>query len=220
MILHAIESGQTDQLKRLGLYVLNEKDCRKTTALLAFDRFFDDLEIMEMKTKLHIQDALHILHVYVKLIQDVLGAAAPARDRDLQLLFAFKLVSDEQIALLDHTWLYRAHQAYVSTQAHPTDEVVLSPQGFSSLLRDTLAERLRCRILLWSERLFASSIFDPCMIHASTGNCKIPDCSRQHTISTDLYNERISVILNQILLLQVVSTLPPDGLSLDIKMYA
>lgn len=220
MVLYAIENGQTDQLKRLGLHIMKEKDCRKLTALLALDHFFDDLERIEIKTKLHIKDTLHVLHVYAALIQNIMAMTAPAQDQELQLLFAFKLASAEQITLLDNTWLYRTHERYTVAHKPTPDEAILSPQEFATLLRHALAERLRDRLLIWSERLLASTVFDPCMVHASTGNCNIPDCSHQHTISVDVYNERASVMLDQILLLQVVSNLPPDGLAVEVKMYA
>jgi hypothetical protein len=151
-----------------------------------------------------------MFYAYTRLVHDIAGHPDPCNERLVQKLFAFEVSRDDVFSVHPGTFLYREtadQQALFFQGGH--ERHLVSRGDLSRVLKQSLGERLRSRVMQENEICRRAKVFSPCL-NAFLGTCtKSPaDCPRDHVdlagMKPEWYNNRVRIHLQQIQIFQSI----------------
>jgi hypothetical protein len=204
-MFQAIIARDAKQLQQLGFKFYDDN---KPAALLCLDQIFIAPPLIQGATIQETISSLEMFYAYTRLVHDIAGHADPCNDRPVQKLFAFEVSREDVFSIHPGTFLYGevADQQALFFRGADGKRLV-SRRDLSRVLKHSLGERLRSRVMQENEICRRAKVFSPC-INAFLGTCAktTADCPRDHVdpviMKPDWYNNRVRIHLQQIQIFQ------------------
>jgi hypothetical protein len=147
-----------------------------------------------------------MFYAYTRLSHDIAVHADPCDNGPVRKLFAFEVAREDVFSVHPGTFLYGevADQQALFFRAEDGIRLV-SRRDLSRVLKNSLGERLRGRVVQENEICRRAKVFSPCL-NALQGNCTRIECPRDHVdlsnIEPEWYNNRVRIHLQQIQIFQ------------------
>jgi hypothetical protein len=203
-MFQAIISHDSKRLQQLGLKFYKEGN--KSAALLCLDHIFVAPPWIQGATMQETISTLEMFYAYTRLSHDIAVHADPCNNGPVQKLFAFKVAREDVFSVQPGAFLYGevADQQALFFRGENGTRLV-SRRDLSRVLKNSLGERLRGRVMQENEICRRAKVFSPCL-NALLGTCTRVECPRDHVdlpaIKPEWYNNRVRIHLQQIKIFQ------------------
>ncbi|KDQ17167.1 hypothetical protein BOTBODRAFT_29982 [Botryobasidium botryosum FD-172 SS1] len=215
----AIASGNKLRLRELGALCSASENSplyHPTLALLCLDAAFDHVPTLH---PVGIPSIIAILGDYYQLgnlLRIAVGLPDACSRSSMQQLLGFQVASDldgspipNQYTICEPSPL---NQELESTEPRPrsaSSTLVVDGGQLSCLVRNYLTKRLYDKLFDLQNQMARVSAIELCVQYAMIGYCsKGDECSRSHDLTSEGYNQRIRVYVQQVMIMCHLASLP------------
>lgn len=189
----------------------------KPLALLALDHLFDTITTVTLDTQEDVARSMFLFLQYARLMHGCISQPNFVETDLCRQVFAVRSESDNHAVIQRSTYLHKCYIGRKGITGSAANEDVRVELGlFDQVFCFHLRERLWCHVQA-QLNLFsgmdghrmrddsALQLLEPCLSIGMSrdGRCSLDDCKRAHTIDIVWFNRRLSVYLNQIMVLDL-----------------
>lgn len=202
----AIIAKKSQKLQRLGLSFYHSDN--KPAALLCLDHVFNNPLKFDGPTLDEKAISLEVFYAYAQLLRDVAFVQDPCDRPFVQKLFAIQPLREDSFALPVGTFLYDAvaEQGALLLSSN-TEQRTVPSTGLSKVLKATLSDRVRTRVMDETEAFMRARFVSPCLYFLAN-SCHRTECTRAHVgvhaLDPAWYNTRVRIHLQQIMVFQIL----------------
>ncbi|TFY57544.1 hypothetical protein EVJ58_g6956 [Rhodofomes roseus] len=213
LMFRAIATTSRQQLLSLGerFHRWHKNDA---AALLCLDHAFSGPLNFEHATLLDMATVLKYFQLYAQLLWSLASHAQPSNTPEIRRLFGFVPETDSEdfFVVQKDTLLYTfcSDSERVAPSIRSREEgIAVLRSDLDRVLRGILQDRLRKRVVGENELCRNARVFRVCLAYAAFGRCpRMDHCPQVHVAAemfdTDLYNLRVRICLQQILIYNTV----------------
>ncbi|KDQ17186.1 hypothetical protein BOTBODRAFT_29995 [Botryobasidium botryosum FD-172 SS1] len=215
----AIASGDKSQLRELGALCSASEASplhHPTLALLCLDAAFDHVPPLH---SLGIPSIIAILDDYYqlgKLLRIAVGLRDACARSSMQQLLGFQVANGldgtpipNQYTICKPSPLNQELESIQPNSCSASGTLVLDGGRLSCFIRNYITKRLHDKLFDLQDHMARVSVIELCVQYAMNGHCSKGDrCSRSHDLTSEGYNQRIRVYVQQVMIMCHLASLP------------
>ncbi|KAF8974058.1 hypothetical protein BDZ97DRAFT_421872 [Flammula alnicola] len=210
-MFQAIKAGDAKGLRTLGKKFASKGS--SASAVMCFDHCFSSLPNMYTMPLVDVSDILGDFFAYCNLLRRIVNLPNPCNSPRIQKLFSIQPSTENTFFLPNATFLHnKVLESRTPLTGSNEQGVFISEWELSRKLKEHLIIRLKSGINGENEACRQAQAFNPCASFVVNQYCNRKECPHQHILSASLtrewYNLRARIHLQQILILQVLLSLP------------